>query len=61
MLGKHIRKYNQDNLLIVGGGDLYDSFVDKFGNEVSIHLQMALIIVIYVSIMQYPMFLSFQH
>lgn len=34
---KHIRKYNQDNLLIVGGGDLYDSFVDKFGNEVSIH------------------------
>lgn len=33
---EHIRKYNQDNLLIIGGGDLYDSFVDEFGNENSI-------------------------
>lgn len=34
---KHIIQHKQDELLIVGGGELYDSFITKYGNDNSIH------------------------
>ena len=37
----HIRTYSNDHLLIVGGGELYDSFIKRFGSYNGIHFTNA--------------------